>query len=111
MMNKVTLDPKNVLAAEAKIPGGTPVTMLKLLAFHPQAQYDEPQYELCSGREAYLERYAPAFNEVAKELGVKRYRGDLRGSSRRDHSRSLRAALGRLGTRALPGLFYVAAGD
>ena len=44
--------------------------MINLVAFHPEAQYVDPAQSPCSGREAYFARYAPAFNEVAKELGV-----------------------------------------
>ena len=69
-MNRVEIDRDNVLAAEAKIPHGIPVTMINLVAFYPEAQYEDAQERPCSGREAYLERYAPAFNQVAAELGV-----------------------------------------
>ena len=70
-MKTVELKLNNVLAAEAKIPSGDPVTMVNLVEFLPSAQYDDPSQESCSGREAYMQRYAPAFNQVAAELGVK----------------------------------------
>ena len=69
-MSRVELDLDNVRAAEAKIPSGVPVTMINLVAFFPEAQYDNANEKPCSGMEAYLERYAPAFNQVATELGV-----------------------------------------
>ena len=69
-MNKVELDLNNVLAAEAKIPSGVPVTMVNLVAFFPEAQYENADQQPCSGMEAYIQRYAPAFNQVAAELGV-----------------------------------------
>ena len=70
-MQTVELDPQNVLAAEAKIPSGAPVTMINLVQFFEQAQYENIGQKPCSGKEAYLERYAAAFNEVAAELKVK----------------------------------------
>lgn len=70
-MDKVELDISNVLAAEAKVPSGVPVTMINLVEFFPDAKYDDPNQKQCSGMEAYIQRYAPAFNRVAAELGVK----------------------------------------
>ena len=69
-MSKVELELTNVLAAEAKIPSGVPVTMINLVAFFPEAQYEDANEKPCSGMEAYIQRYAPAFNDVAAELGV-----------------------------------------
>ncbi len=69
-MKTVELELDNVLAAEAKIPSGVPVTMVNLVEFFPNAKYDDPNQKSCSGREAYMQRYAPAFNQVAAELGV-----------------------------------------
>ena len=69
-MSRVELDINNVRAAEAKIPSGVPVTMINLVAFYPQAQYADANEKPCSGMEAYIQRYAPAFNQVAAELGV-----------------------------------------
>ena len=69
-MKTVELKLDNVLAAEAKIPRGVPVTMVNLVEFFPSAQYDDPNQKSCSGREAYMQRYAPAFSQVAAELGV-----------------------------------------
>ena len=69
-MSRVELDLANVRAAEAKIPSGVPVTMINLVAFFEEAQYKDTEEKPCSGMEAYLQRYAPAFNQVAAELGV-----------------------------------------
>ena len=69
-MNSVEFDPNNVLAAEKKIPSGVPVTMVNLVTFHSQAHYDDASQPPCSGAEAYMKRYAPAFNEVAEAEGV-----------------------------------------
>ena len=69
-MTSVELDLNNVLAAEAKIPSGVPVVMINLVAFFSEAQYEHANEMPCSGMEAYIQRYAPAFNQVAAELGV-----------------------------------------
>ncbi len=44
--------------------------MLNLVAFFPEAQYEDASEKPCSGAEAYIQRYAPAFNQVAAELGA-----------------------------------------
>ena len=64
------IDQQKVIEAEAKIPSDAPVTMINLLQFFDQAQYQDLNHEPCSGREAYMKRYATAFYEVATELGV-----------------------------------------
>ncbi len=69
-MNNVELNLDKVLDAEAKIPKEAPVTMITLVEYFSEAQYDDPAQEPCSGMEAYFQRYAPAFNQVAEELGV-----------------------------------------
>ena len=69
-MKSVELKLDSVLAAEAKIPSGVPVTMVNLVEFLRCAEYDDPDQKPCSGQEAYMQRYAPAFNQVAAELGV-----------------------------------------
>ncbi len=69
-MQAVELDSQKLFAAEAKLPSASPVTMLNLVQFFDQAHYEDASHEPCSGREAYLQRYAPAFNQVAAELNV-----------------------------------------
>ena len=60
-----------VLTVAAAIPADQPVFMLNLVRYRPQADYGErPDAPPCSGREAYLQRYVPAFNQVAANLGV-----------------------------------------
>ena len=53
-------------AADRTLSGRGPVHMLNLLRYRAQAAYG-PLSNLapCSGREAYLQRYAPAFARVA----------------------------------------------
>ncbi|AME27127.1 hypothetical protein [Burkholderia sp. PAMC 26561] len=64
-MNGIELDPKRVLVAESQVPSGKPVTMINLVQFNDHAQYGDTFEKPCSGMEAYLQRYAPIFNEVA----------------------------------------------
>lgn len=56
-------------SAIAMYPPDEPAFMLNLLRFHINAQYDDTAYAPCSGQEAYLNRYVPAFNEVIEPLG------------------------------------------
>ena len=65
-MHTVDVDPNDLRAAIQAIPAETPVVMLNLLRFKPQADYGtRPGMPTCTGREAYFEHYAPAFNQVA----------------------------------------------
>ena len=61
-----------IQAAGAAIPAGTPVVMLNLLRYHPQANYGDtvPGLAPCSGSEAYHQRYVPAFGELAQGQGI-----------------------------------------
>ena len=60
-----------VLAAAEAIPDGSPVVMLNLVRYNPQADYgDRADQAACTGKEAYLQRYAPAFNAVAAAEGI-----------------------------------------
>lgn len=53
-------------AAERAIPPGQPVYMLNLLRYRAQARYDDGfDAAPCSGREAFNERYRPAFRRLA----------------------------------------------
>ena len=60
-----------VLEAAEVVPADSPVVMLNLVRYNEHAEYggqtDQPA---CSGQEAYLQRYAPAFNAVAAAEGV-----------------------------------------
>jgi len=67
-MNAIEINPEDLLSAERKIPSGTQIVMLNLVAYRESVEY--PGMERCSGREAYLTRYAPAFNKAAAAAGV-----------------------------------------
>jgi hypothetical protein len=70
-MKTTNIDPKAVVAAEDKIPENSPFVMLNLLHFREKAHYeDQKGITPCSGQEAYLERYIPAFNKVATEENI-----------------------------------------
>lgn len=67
----VELTPAALAAATAVIPADSPVFMVNLVRYHPQAQYDDHSpFGPCSGQEAYLQRYAPAFNQIAEALHI-----------------------------------------
>ncbi len=51
--------------AAARIPAGQPVVMLNLLRYRQQAEYSDRGIEPLSGREAYHQRYVPAFGKLA----------------------------------------------
>lgn len=59
-------------AAAAAIPAGTPIVMLNLLRYHPQADYGNTTPDLgpCSGRQAYHERYVPAFGQLTEGQAI-----------------------------------------
>ena len=60
-----------ILAAAEAIPDGGPVVMLNLVRYNEHADYgDRTDLPPCSGQEAYLQRYAPAFNAVAAAEGI-----------------------------------------
>ena len=60
----ITLD--NLDAAERSFVPGRPVYMLNLLRYRPLAIYaDRPDETPCTGREAFYERYRPAFRRLA----------------------------------------------
>ncbi len=55
----------------ASMPAGQPLLMVNLLRFNPVAAYPEgvaPKGR--SGQEAYFQGYIPAFDAVAKQLGI-----------------------------------------
>ncbi len=67
----ITLE--NLDAAERNFAPGRPVYMLNLLRYRPQAIYaDRPDETPCSGREAFHERYVPAFRRLAAGAAVTR---------------------------------------
>ncbi len=63
--------PGNILTAAAVLPADSPITMLNLVRYNEHALYpDRADLAPCSGREAYLQRYAPTFNRIAATIGV-----------------------------------------
>lgn len=72
-MLTVELHTTDIQTAADKVPEDAPVTMLNLLRYRAQADYSGHEGEApCTGREAYLQRYVPAFGlvEGAKETKV-----------------------------------------
>jgi hypothetical protein len=71
-------------AASQKINPSRPVYMLNLLRFREQADYSSTDSEehknlpTCSGREAFHQRYVPAFQKLVAEEGIE---NDLDGES------------------------------
>ena len=69
-MSPIEVNEQNLLAAERMLARDTPIAMLNLVTYNPVALYEGPLVEACTGREAYLQRYAPAFREVAAAESV-----------------------------------------
>ncbi len=64
------LEAKSIAKAGAAMPQGKPVVMLNLLKFKVQAEYESGEgLPSCSGQEAYLNRYVPAFARIAAAMG------------------------------------------
>lgn len=69
-MATTEIDPADLTAAVAAFPADSPVFMLNLLRFHDHAQYTTgSKAQACSGQEAYLTRYLPAFNDAVQPYG------------------------------------------
>lgn len=65
-MNPIEITLQALDAAEQAIPSGQPVYMLNLLRYRAQARYEDGfDAAPCSGREAFNERYRPAFRRLA----------------------------------------------
>ena len=70
-MRTTEMHPEDVQAAAGVIPEGAPFFMLNLLRYREHADYgDRTDVAPASGREAYHERYVPAFGQVAAEVGA-----------------------------------------
>jgi hypothetical protein len=69
-IDRIILNEKNVLAAEGRVPADTPIVMVNLVAFNAEAKYADAAVQPCSGREAYWQRYAPAFREAVAAENV-----------------------------------------
>ena len=69
-MPTTEIDPTDLDAAVAAFPSDSPLFMVNLLRFHGQAQYSATDNAApCSGQEAYLTRYLPAFNNAVPPYG------------------------------------------
>ena len=65
-MNPIEITLHALDAAERAIPPGQPVYMLNLLRYRATARYEDGfDAAPCSGREAFNERYRPAFRRLA----------------------------------------------
>lgn len=65
-MRTVEMHSEDVVAAADAIPEDAPFFMLNLLRYKEQADYgDRTDVAPSSGREAYHQRYIPAFGQVA----------------------------------------------
>ena len=65
-MRTIEIETENMQTAAGAIPEGVPVVMLNLLRYKERADYGQrADVTPCSGREAYYQRYVPAFNQLA----------------------------------------------
>lgn len=70
-MKTVEITPEAVRAAADAIPAASPLLMVNMLRYRERADYgDRTDVAPCSGREAYFQRYLPAFNQVAAAEGI-----------------------------------------
>ncbi len=68
----VEIKAEDIATAAAVIPQNTPVYMVNLLRYRERAEYASgSEFQPCSGREAYTQRYVPAFRALAAPGGVK----------------------------------------
>jgi len=67
-MGIVEYSPATLEAAGKTLDATGPVYMVNMVRFRDRADYrGESELPPCSGREAYFQRYAPAFNKVARD--------------------------------------------
>ena len=70
-MHTIEINPENLQMAKALVPSGSPVMMLNLLRYKKKAAYStDKHFGEITGREAYFERYVPAFNKVSAGVGI-----------------------------------------
>ena len=68
---EMTPDALDTAAAAARA-GDQSIFMLNLLRYHDRADYaDAAGFAPCSGREAYFQRYVPAFGKLAEGTGIR----------------------------------------
>lgn len=71
-MPTTEMTPEALETAAAAGRTGKPIFMVNLLRYNEQADYaGRAGFAPCSGREAYFQRYVPAFSEVAEGTGIK----------------------------------------
>ena len=70
-MATTDMTPDAMTAAAAKVPANQAILMVNLLRYKEKATYDAGSFPPCSGKEAYFERYVPAFAEVTQGMGIK----------------------------------------
>ena len=72
-MNLTELTPQNIAAGAEVVAENTPFVMLNLLRYKKQADYGaESELPPCSGKEAYYQRYVPAFAKIASQSEITR---------------------------------------
>ena len=70
-MKTTIIEQMAVITVENTIPADSPFTMVNLLRFRKQADYaHRHNIKPCSGQDAYLQHYVPAFNKAAEAEGV-----------------------------------------
>ena len=71
-MKTVELDFENFRTIAGRLPADGPVFMVNMLRYRDRALYDgHPHEPPCSGREAYHQRYLPAFRRLAASTEYK----------------------------------------
>lgn len=66
----IEIQPDDLAAAAAAFPHDVPLVMINLLRFRDRALYPQSSdLEPCTGREAYFDRYVPAFGETVQPFG------------------------------------------
>ena len=67
-MNLTELNTQDIAKGATAVPENTPFVMLNLLRYKKQADYsDRTDLPPCSGKEAYYQRYVPAFAKIAAQ--------------------------------------------
>lgn len=73
-MPTTEMTPDALQAAAAAGSNDQPIFMVNLLRYNKRANYGAgADFAPCSGREAYFQRYVPAFSEVAEGTGIKAF--------------------------------------
>ena len=67
-MNLTELNTQDIAKGASVVPENTPFVMLNLLRYKQQADYGgSTEFPPCSGKEAYYQRYVPAFAKIAAQ--------------------------------------------